>query len=187
MNPSTDDIASAIEKVNADIVYVLPNNKNIILAARQAADILESCDVRVVPSKSIPLGITALMSYNPDAEADENLAAMSDALQSVKYCEVTYAVRDTMIDDFKICNGDYMAIGDNGLLAVDKGMNDATVNALKKLITDETDIVTVYYGDNVIEEAAEELIEKLTEMYPEVDFDLEEGDQPVYSYFISVE
>ena len=187
MNPSTDDIASAIEKVNADIVYVLPNNKNIILAARQAADILDSCDVRVVPSKSIPLGITALMSYNPDAEADENLAAMSDALQSVKYCEVTYAVRDTVIDDFKICNGDYMAIGDNGLLAVDKEMNDATVNALKKLITDETDIVTVYYGDNVIEEAAEELIEKLTELYPEVDFDLEEGDQPVYSYFISVE
>ena len=187
MNPSTDDIASAIEKVNADIVYVLPNNKNIILAARQAADILDSCDVRVVPSKSIPLGITALMSYNPDAEADENLAAMSDALLSVQYCEVTYAVRDTVIDDFKICNGDYMAIGDNGLLAVDKEMNDATVNALKKLITDETDIVTVYYGDNVIEEDAEELIEKLTELYPEVDFDLEEGDQPVYSYFISVE
>ena len=187
MNPSTDDIASAIEKVNADIVYVLPNNKNIILAARQAADILDSCDIRVVPSKSIPLGITALMSYNPDAEADENLATMSDALQTVKYCEVTYAVRDTVIDDFKICNGDYMAIGDDGLLAVDKEMNDATVNALKKLITDETDIVTVYYGDNVIEEDAEELIGKLTELYPEVDFDLEEGDQPVYSYFISVE
>ena len=187
MNPSTDDIANAVEKVNADIVYVLPNNKNIILAARQAADIIEECDVRVIPSRSIPLGITAMMSYNPEAEPDENVEAMSEALQSVKYCEVTYAVRDTVIDDFKICNGDYMAIGDNGLLAVDKEMNDATANALQKLITDETDIVTIYYGDSIAEEDAEELIERLTELYPEVDFDLEEGDQPVYSYFISVE
>lgn len=187
MNPSTDDIASAIEKVNADIVYVLPNNKNIILAARQASDIIEDCDVRVIPSKSIPLGITSMMSYNPDADPDDNQSAMSEALESVKYCEVTYAVRDTVIDDFEIRNGDYMAIGDNGILAVEKEQNTVTVNALKKLIDENTDIVTIYYGAGVTEEDAADVIDTLTELYPDIDFDLEEGDQPVYSYFVSVE
>ncbi len=187
MNPSTDDIAGAIEKVNADVVYILPNNKNIILAARQAAQIVEGTEVHVIPSKSIPLGITAMMSFNPEADADDNETAMIDSLSTVKYCEVTYAVRDTVIDGFDIHNGDYMAIGDNGMLAVDKSRDIVAFNACKALIDDNTEIVTIYFGSDVIETEAIALMDRLIDEYPSVDFDVEEGDQPVYSYFISIE
>ena len=187
MNPSTDDIAGAIEKVNADVVYILPNNKNIILAARQAAQIVEGTEVHVIPSKSIPLGITAMMSFNPEADADENETAMTESLSTVKYCEVTYAVRDTVIDGFDIHNGDYMAIGDDGMLAVDKSRDIVAFNACKALIDDNTEIVTIYFGSDVAEAEAVALMDSLIDQYPSVDFDVEEGDQPVYSYFISIE
>ena len=187
MNPSTDDIAGAIEKVNADVVYVLPNNKNIIMAARQAAGIIEGTDVRVIPSKSIPLGITAMMSFNPEASADENQDSMTEALSSVRFCEITYAVRDTEIDGFTIQSGDYMAIGDEGMLAVEKSRNDAVIKSVGRLIDDDTEIITVYYGSDVTEGEAVQVIDRLIEIYPDIDFDLEEGNQPVYSYFISVE
>ncbi|MDO4938524.1 MAG: DAK2 domain-containing protein [Lachnospiraceae bacterium] len=187
MNPSTDDFVVAIEKVNADVVYILPNNKNIILAAKQAAGITDNVDVHVIPSKSIPLGITAMMSFNPEAVPDDNETAMTDSLSTVKYCEVTYAIRDTVIDGFDIHNGDYMAIGDDGMLAVEQSRDEAAFKACKALIDGETEIVTVYYGSDVTESEAVKMTDRLIELYPDVDFDVEEGDQPVYSYFISIE
>lgn len=187
MNPSTDDIVKAIENVNADVVYVLPNNKNIILAARQAASISEDTEVHVIPSKSIPLGITAMMSFNPQCSPEDNEIAMTGSLDSVKYCEVTYAVRDTVIDGFEIHNGDYMAIGDEGMLAVEKQKDDAVIKAIDKLIDEDSEIVTIYYGADVSEAEGVKVLDRLIEKYPDTDFDLEEGNQPVYSYFISVE
>ncbi len=187
MNPSTEDILKAIENVNADVVYVLPNNKNIILTARQAAAIAADTRVIVIPSKSIPLGVTALMNYNSEAAPEDNEAVMTEALSKVKFCEVTYAVRDTSIDGYEIHNGDIMAIGDNGMLAVDTDLHAAAVNAVKKMIDDTTELVSLYYGEGVTEAEAVKVVDELIESYPDVDFDTEEGDQPVYYYFISVE
>lgn len=187
MNPSTDDIANAIERANADVVYVLPNNKNIILAAKQAADIVDDVNVVVIPSKSIPLGISALMCFNPEASVDDNQISMIGALDDVKYCEVTNAVRDTNIDGFEIKNGDFMTIGDNGMLSVAQTPKEAAVEGIKKLIDEDTEIVTIYYGDNTTEDEANEVSDTLEAEFPSVEFDVENGGQPVYNYFISVE
>lgn len=190
MNPSTDDIVKAIESVNADVVYVLPNNKNIIMAARQAASIVSaSGDVItiVIPSKSIPLGITALMCLDPDAEPEDNEINMTESLETVKYCEVTNAVRDTNIDGFEIKNGDMMAIGDSGMLAVESTPEKAAVEGIRSLIDEYTELVTIYFGENTTEEDAVAVSDALETEYPEVEFDVEHGGQPVYNYFISVE
>lgn len=187
MNPSTDDIANAIERANADVVYVLPNNKNIILAAKQAADIVDDVNVVVIPSKSIPLGISALMCFNPEASVDDNQISMIGALDDVKYCEVTNAVRDTNIDGFEIKNGDFMTIGDKGMLSVAQTPKEAAVEGIKKLIDEDTEIVTIYYGDNTTEDEANEISDTLEAEFPSVEFDVENGGQPVYNYFISVE
>lgn len=187
MNPSTDDIVTAIEKANADVVYVLPNNKNIILAARQAADIVEGSKVVVVSSRTVPHGIIAMMNFSPEATPEENVKLMTEAIACSKYCEITYAIRDTVMDGFEIHNGDYMAIGDKGMITVNKSKDDAMIDAIDKMLDDDSEIVTIYYGEDVGSTEAESIVDKLTEMHPEIDFDLEKGDQPVYSYFISVE
>ena len=187
MNPSTEDISRAISAANADTVYILPNNKNIILSAGQAALITDSCEVRVIPTKSIPLGITAMMNYDPEGSAEDNTEAMSDSLKTVRYCEITHAVRDTSIDGFEIRCGDMMAIGEKGMLAVNSALDEVVLDAVKQLITDDTELITLFYGEDVTKEAAEILSSRLADSFPSVEIDIEFGGQPVYRYFISVE
>ena len=187
MNPSTDDILKAVESVNADTVFVLPNNKNIILAAEQAARIEEHSKLVVVPTKTIAQGITAMINYTEGESDEDNLEAMKEALTHVKTGEVTYAVRNTMIDGVEIKEGNIMCIGDSGILAVGEILNDTTLEMIGKMVDEESTMITVYAGEGVDDEAAELLCEAVREKYPEVDVDCERGDQPVYYYLVSVE
>ena len=187
MNPSTDDILKAVEAVNADTVFVLPNNKNIILAAEQAAKIEEHSKLVVVPTKTIAQGIMAMINYTEGESAEDNLEAMKDAITHVKTGEVTYAVRNTMIDGVEIKEGNIMCIGDSGILAVGEILNDTTLEMISKMVDDESTMITVYAGEGVDDEAAELLCDAVRERYPEVDVDCERGDQPVYYYLVSVE
>ena len=157
MNPSTDDLLQAINSINADVVYVLPNNKNIVLAANQAAELAEDREVVVIPSKTIPQGITALINFIPDYSADENKEAMCEALSAVKSGEITYAVRDTEIDGKKIANGDIMGIDDNGISAVGKNIQDTTIELIDSLADEDSEVITIYYGEGMSEEDAEAL------------------------------
>lgn len=187
MNPSTEDILEAIDKVNAKTVFVLPNNKNIILAANQAASICEDKKVLVVPSKTIPQGISAVINYVPELSPEENLENMITEMKNVKTLSVTYAVRDTNIDGFEIANGDIMGIGDAGMLAVGKEKEETTMEALKKLIGQESELVSIYYGEDMDEESAKKLCDKIKESFSGVDVELQYGGQAVYYYIISVE
>ena len=187
MNPSTDDILKAVDSVNADTVFVLPNNKNIILAAEQAARIEDKSKLIVVPTKTIAQGITAMINYTEGESDEDNLEAMKDALAHVKTGEVTYAVRNTMIDGVEIKEGNIMCIGDSGILAVGEILNDTTLEMISKMVDDESTMVTVYAGEGVDDEAAELLCEAVRKKYPDVDVDCERGDQPVYYYLVSVE
>ncbi|SEF45377.1 hypothetical protein SAMN02910276_00260 [Butyrivibrio sp. Su6] len=191
MNPSTADIMDAVEKVNADTVIVLPNNKNIILAANQAAIMAEDSDdgkkIVVVPSKTVPQGVTAIINYVPDVALEDNIAAMTDALSTVNTGEVTYAVRDTVIDDVQIKQGDYMGIGDSGILSVGAEIADVTYNMLDKMMNDDLELISVYYGDEVDEKDAENLKNKISEKYPQCDVELQYGGQPIYYYIVSAE
>ena len=187
MNPSTEDILDAVAKVNADTVFVLPNNKNIILAASQAADLSEDKNVIVIPSKSIPQGITALINFIPDHTAEENRQEMTDALSLVKTGEVTYAVRDTEIDGHTIHSGDIMGIGDHAILAVGQEINATVKDMVEAMVDEDTELITLYYGDQITEEKANVLAELLNEAYPDVEVEVQEGDQPIYYYIISVE
>ncbi len=187
MNPSTDDILKAAESVNADTVYVLPNNKNIILAAEQAAKIEHKTKIVVVPTKTIAQGIVAMINYTEGESAEDNLEAMKEALANVKTGEVTYAVRNTMIDGVEIKEGDIMCIGDRGILAVGEILNDTCLEMIDKMVDDESSLITVYAGEGVADEDAELLCDAVRAKYPEVDVDCERGDQPVYYYLVSVE
>ena len=191
MNPSTADIMDAVEKVNADTVIVLPNNKNIILAANQAAIMAEDSDdgkkIVVVPSKTVPQGVTAIINYVPDVALEDNIAAMKEALSTVNTGEVTYAVRDTVIDDVQIKQGDYMGIGDSGILSVGAEIADVTYNMLDKMMNDDLELISVYYGDEVDEKDAENLKNKISEKYPQCDVELQYGGQPIYYYIVSAE
>ena len=191
MNPSTSDILDAVAKVNADTVIVLPNNKNIILAANQAAIMSEDNDdgkkIVVVPSKTVPQGITAIINYIPDSPVDEIVATMTDALSTVNTGEVTYAVRDTVIDDVQIKQGDYMGIGDSGILAVGGEISDVAFDMLDKMMNDDLELISVYYGDEVDEKDAEALRERISEKYPQCDVELQFGGQPIYYYILSAE
>ena len=191
MNPSTADILDAVDKVNADTVIVLPNNKNIILAANQAAIMSEDNDdgkkIIVVPSKTVPQGITAIINYVPDIPVEDNVAAMTDALSTVYTGEVTYAVRDTVIDDIQIRQGDFMGIGDAGILAVGTNMHDATFDMLDKMMNDDLELISIYYGEEVDESDAEALRDRITEKFPQCDVELQYGGQPIYYYIISAE
>ena len=191
MNPSTADILDAVEKVNADTVIVLPNNKNIILAANQAAIMSEDSDsgkkIVVVPSKTVPQGITAIINYVPDTPVEDNVAAMTEALATVSTGEVTYAVRDTVIDDVEIKQGDYMGIGDAGILAVGAEIADVAFDMLDKMMTEDLELISVYYGDEVDEKDAESLRNRISEKYPQCDVELQFGGQPIYYYIVSAE
>ena len=181
MNPSTEDILNAIDKINADNIYVLPNNKNIILAAQQAESLIEDKNIIVVPSKTIPQGISAMIGFIPDNSPEDNKEAMIDSMSYVKTGEVTYAVRDTVIDD-KI-----MGIGDEGILAVGEEIDDTTINMIKEMQDEESEIVSLYYGAEVTEEAANKLADKIAEALPEIEVEVYPGGQPIYYYIASVE
>ena len=187
MNPSTEDILDAISKVNAKTIYILPNNKNIILAANQAANIEEDKKILVIPSKTIPQGISAVINYIPEKTDEENLTDMIAEMDKIKTLSVTYAVRDTNIDGFEIANGDIMGIGDVGMLAVGKSKEDTTVEALEKLIDENSELVTVYYGEDISEEEANILVDKIESKFEGIELDLQYGGQAVYYYIISVE
>ena len=187
MNPSTDDVLQAIDKVNADTVFVFPNNKNIILAASQAQKLAEGKQVIVIPTKTIPQGITALINYVPEKSAEENERAMYDEIGNVRTGELTYAVRDTRIDDKEIHVGDYMGVGDKGILAVGTDLDDTAVETVKEMMTDDAELISVYYGADMTEETAQKLCDRLAEEFDGCDVELNPGGQPVYYYIISVE
>ena len=187
MNPSTEDVVNAINQVNADTVYVLPNNKNIILAANQAKYLVEDKKVVVIPSKTIPQGITAVINYVPDMGSEENEAAMSEEIGHVKTGEVTYAVRDTMIDDKEIKQGDYMGIGDAGILSVGADIEAVSFQMVEAMMDEELELISIYYGADTTEEAAQRLKARIEEKYPSCDIELQYGGQPIYYYIISAE
>ena len=187
MNPSTEDILNAIDKINADNIYVLPNNKNIILAAQQAESLVEDKNIIVIPSKTIPQGISAMIGFIPDNSPEDNKEAMIDSMSYVKTGEVTYAVRDTVIDDKEIKEGNIMGIGDEGILAVGEEIDDTTINMIKEMQDEESEIVSLYYGAEVTEEAANKLADKIAEALPEIEVEEYPGGQPIYYYIASVE
>lgn len=187
MNPSTEDILNAIDKINADNIYVLPNNKNIILAAQQAESLVEDKNIIVIPSKTIPQGISAMIGFIPDNSPEDNKEAMIDSMSYVKTGEVTYAVRDTAIDDKEIKEGNIMGIGDEGILAVGEEIDDTTINMIKEMQDEESEIVSLYYGAEVTEEAANKLADKIAEALPEIEVEVYPGGQPIYYYIASVE
>ena len=187
MNPSTEDIISSIAMVNADTVFVLPNNKNIILAANQAQYLVEDKQVVVIPTKTIAQGITAVINYVPDMDIAENESVMCEEITRVKTGEVTYAVRDTQIDDKEIKQGDYMGIGDAGILAVGPQMNDVIYSMVDEMIDEDSELISVYYGEEITEEAAQEICDTISEKYDSCDVELQYGGQPIYYYIISVE
>lgn len=187
MNPSTDDVLSAIEKVNADTVFVLPNNKNIILAANQAADIEESKNIVVIPSKTIPQGISAMIGFAPEASIEDNTESMKDAMNSVKSGQVTYAVRDTSIDGKEIKKGDYMGIGDDGIKSVGTDITEVIKSLIKEMSDEYSELLSVYYGSDVNKEEAYALIDALASEYPDYEIELHPGNQPIYYYIVSVE
>ena len=187
MNPSTEDILNAIDMINADNIYVLPNNKNIILAAQQAESLVEDKNIIVIPSKTIPQGISAMIGFIPDNSPEDNKEAMIDSMSYVKTGEVTYAVRDTVIDDKEIKEGNIMGIGDEGILAVGEEIDDTTINMIKEMQDEESEIVSLYYGAEVTEEAANKLADKIAKALPEIEVEVYPGGQPIYYYIASVE
>ena len=187
MNPSTEDMLSAIEKVNADVIYILPNNKNIILAAEQAKYLVEDKKIVVVPSRTVPQGITALINFVPDQTPEENLETMKDEMARVKTGRITYAVRNTNIDGMEIHEGDIMGIGDHGMLTVGTGIETVALDSLKAMADEESELVTIYYGSDVKEEDAQALLDKAKEAFPDLEIELQNGGQPIYYYMISVE
>ena len=187
MNPSTEDMLNAIEKVNADTIYILPNNKNIILAANQAQSLVEDKNIVVIPSKTVPQGITALINYITEDSVEENTQRMIEEMGNVKTGQVTYAVRDTELDGKKIKENDIMGIGDSGILSVTKDIKETTIELLKELIDDDSEIVSIYYGAEVTEEDANEIAEEITNINDGIDVEVNYGGQPIYYYVVSVE
>ena len=187
MNPSTEDMLNAIDNVNAEHIFILPNNKNIILAANQAQALTEDKVIHVIPTKTVPQGITAMINYLPDLSAEENVEAMEEAITTVKTGQVTYAVRDTKIDDKEIHEGNIMGIGDSGILAVGEELEATTLEMFKELVDDMSEIISIYYGEEVDEAVANELGEKVGEMFPGCDVEVHFGGQPIYYYVVSVE
>ena len=187
MNPSTADILDAVAKVNAKTVFVLPNNKNIILAANQAAELTTEKDLLVIPTKTIPQGITAVINFVPELSADENEQNMISEIANVKTGQVTYAVRDTVIDDKEIKKGDYMGIGDKGILAVGTSINEVAKQTLTEMMEDASELISIYYGSDVSEEDAESFRAEVEAAFPSCDVELQSGGQPIYYYVMSIE
>lgn len=187
MNPSTEDMLNAIEHVNADTIYIFPNNKNIILAAQQAQSLTEDKEIIVIPSKTVPQGITALINFVPGQPSQENAKRMTEEMSNVKSGQVTYAVRDTMIDDKTIKEGNIMGIGDSGILSVGEDIAETTKSLIDALMDDDAELISIYYGADVSEEDAQTLADAVEEKYPDCDIELQSGGQPIYYYIVSVE
>ena len=187
MNPSTEDMLNAIDQVNADTVFILPNNKNIILAANQAKSLVEDKEIIVIPTKTVPQGITAIINFMPDADVKTNEEAMLEEIKNVKTGQMTYAVRDTHIDDKEIHEGDIMGIGDSGILAVGKDLEETTKELIANLVDEDSELISIYYGEEVSEEEAEKFAGEMEELYPDVDVDIQFGGQPIYYYVLAVE
>ena len=187
MNPSTEDMINAIDKVNADVIYIFPNNKNIILAAEQAKYLVEDKQIIVVPSKTIPQGIAAMISFSPEAGPEENLENMVEEMGRVHTGQITYAVRNTNIDGMEIREGDIMGIGDSGMLAVEQDVETAVLKTLERMVDEDSELISVYFGADVEEADAESLLEQIEEAYPDCEVELNNGGQPVYYYLLSVE
>ncbi len=187
MNPSTEDILEAVDKVNAKNIFVLPNNGNIILAAEQAKQLTENKNLIVIPSKNIPQGISAMINYVANKSVDENEKNMSTEMLNIKSGQVTYAVRDTNMDGKDIKQGDFMGLTDKTIVAVEKNVDDAATSLIDSMIDDDAELVSLYYGADVDEDGANKLADKLADKYEDVEFEVQFGGQPVYSYFISVE
>ena len=187
MNPSTEDMLNAIDQVNADMVFILPNNKNIILAANQAKSLVEDKEIIVIPTKTVPQGITAIINFMPGADAKTNEEAMLEEIKNVKTGQMTYAVRDTHIDDKEIHEGDIMGIGDSGILAVGKDLEETTKELIANLVDEDSELISIYYGEEVSEEEAEKFAGEIEELYPDVDVDIQFGGQPIYYYVLAVE
>lgn len=187
MNPSTEDMLNAIENVNADAVFILPNNKNIILAANQACDLVEDKEIIVIPTKTVPQGITAVISYIPEKSARENETRMLEDIKSVKTGQVTYAVRDTSIDGKEIKQDDIMGIGDAGILSVGTSIEDTTLEMIDQMADEDTELISIYYGSDVEEEDVNALTEAIEKKHMSCDVDVQYGGQPIYYYIVSVE
>ena len=187
MNPSTEDMLNAIDQVNADSIFILPNNKNIILAANQAQSLVKDKKIVVVPTKTVPQGITAIINYVPDMTVEENAETMTEEIKSVSSGQVTYAVRDTSIDGKEIKQGDFMGIGDSGILSVGTAISEVTVNMIDEMMSDESELISIYYGSEITEEDAEKLRSQVEEKYSSCDIELQYGGQPIYYYIVSVE
>lgn len=187
MNPSTEDMLNAIDQVNADTVFILPNNKNIILAANQAKSLVEDKEIIVIPTKTVPQGITAIINFMPDADVKTNEEAILEEIKNVKTGQMTYAVRDTHIDDKEIHEGDIMGIGDSGILAVGKDLEETTKELIANLVDEDSELISIYYGEEVSEEEAEKFAGEIEELYPDVDVDIQFGGQPIYYYVLAVE
>lgn len=187
MNPSTEDMLNAIEHVNAKTVFILPNNKNIIMAANQAVDLVEDKQIIVIPTKTIPQGITALVNYIPDHSAEENKEQMMAEIENVKTGQVTYAVRDTEIDGKTIKQNDFMGIGDKSILSVGTDLRATTLEMVDAMVDEDSAIVSIYFGSDSDEDSANELATAIEEKYPDVEVEVNDGGQPIYYYVISVE
>ena len=187
MNPSTEDMLNAIDKVNADTIFILPNNSNIILAANQAKALVEDKQIIVVPTKTVPQGITAVINYVPDLSVEENVENMTSEIKRVRSGQVTYAVRDTSIDGMEIKQGNIMGLDDSTIRAVGDSVEDTAFELLANMIEEDSELITLYYGEETSEEEAESLASRITESYPEVEVEVHSGNQPIYYYVISVE
>lgn len=187
MNPSTEDMLNAIDKVNADSIFIFPNNKNIILAANQAQSLVKDKKIVVIPTKTVPQGITAVINYVPDLSVEENTETMLAEIGAVATGQVTYAVRDTHIDGREIRQGDFMGLGDHGILSVGTSISGVTLELVDAMMTPEKELISVYYGEEIDKDDAEKLSERLAEKYPDCDIELQYGGQPIYYYIISAE
>ena len=187
MNPSTEDMLNAIDQVNADSIFILPNNKNIILAANQAQSLVKDKKIIVIPTKTVPQGITAIINYVPDMSVDDNAETMNTEIKTVSTGQVTYAVRDTNIDDKEIKQGDYMGIGDSGILSVGTAISEVTMNMIDEMMSDEAELISIYYGSEITDEDAEKLRVQVEGKYSSCDIELQYGGQPIYYYIVSVE
>jgi len=187
MNPSASDIADAVARINADHVYVLPNNKNIILAAEQAKALIDNKTIHVIPTKNVPQGFAAALAFNPDSKPEENKANMLHSLDNIIAGQVTYAVKNTNVDGFDIKKGDIIGLDNKTLLAKGENTDEVTISLIKALKQNYHDIITLYYGSDIKEEDATALLGKVQESYPECDVDLHYGGQPIYYYLVSLE
>lgn len=187
MNPSTEDMLNAIDQVNADTIFILPNNKNIILAANQAQSLVKDKKIVVIPTKTVPQGITAVINYVPDLGVEENEAAMTGEITNVSTGQVTYAVRDTSIDGKDIKQGDFMGIGDKGILSVGIAISEVTLQMIAEMMSEERELISIYYGSEIQEEDAKKLRAEVESKYPGCDIELQYGGQPIYYYIVSAE